>query len=255
MKKIISILIIFTIFSSNTWEVFSEQNFHKSEEKKLEIIVKKQEIKTEKNIEEKEEKNIFQNIPESKQEIVNNFLKRFSKKWYFSQLKKIGYRKNAANRWLASWSKIYFNLDKIDTNEEFKRIMTHEMWHVFDLWYLVSKEHKIVSNFKDWTNKIYADDPSVEFYSLCFSDEKTKNWRCSEKDFSSKYWSTDPFEDFAESFLLYIENNQSFQEMATESKIMQKKYNFIKKYFWKIDSWKYPWQKKWKRVRDLTLAY
>ena len=133
--------------------------------------------------------------------------------------------------------------------------MIHEMWHVFDLWYLKSKEKKIISNFKDWTQKIYADDPSVEFYSFCFKDEFTLNWKCETKDFASKYSKTDVFEDFAESFLLYIENNKSFKEMAVNSEIMEKKYNFFKKYFWEIDSWKYFWQKKWKRVWDLTLAY
>jgi len=257
MKKIISLLIIFTIFSTNSWEVFSEQKFHSSERKEI-LQEQKIEIPSEKKEffqEQKKEKNIFQNVPESKQKIVNNFLEKYNKKWYFSQLEKISYRKKSTNRWLASWTKIYFDFEKIDTNEEFKRVMTHEMWHVFDLWYLKSKEKKIVSNFKDWTNKIYADDPSVEFYSLCFETEKKQNWKCETKDFASKYWQTDPFEDFAESFLLFIENNNSFREMANESKIMQKKYTFIKKYFWKIDSPKYPWQKSWKRVWDLTLAY
>lgn len=248
MKKIISLLIIFTIFSSNSWEIFSEENFHNSEEKKIEIKVEKKEII-------KEEKKIFYNIPESKEKIINNFLEKFSDKNYFSHIEKISYRKNSTNRWLASWTKIYFDFEKIDTSEEFKRVMIHEMWHIFDLWYLKSSEEKIFSNFKDWTKKIYADDPSVEFYSICFSDEYTQNWKCEKQDFVSKYAQTDVFEDFAESFLLFIENNNSFKEMANESKIIKEKYDFFEKYFWKISSKKYPWQISWKRVNDLTLAY
>ena len=142
MKKIISLLIIFTIFSTNSWEVFSEQKFHSSERKEI-LQEQKIEIPSEKKEffqEQKKEKNIFQNVPESKQKIVNNFLEKYNKKWYFSQLEKISYRKKSTNRWLASWTKIYFDFEKIDTNEEFKRVMTHEMWHVFDLWYLKSKE-------------------------------------------------------------------------------------------------------------------
>lgn len=259
MKNIFIFLLAWIITFQVSWTSFSEQNFHDSEAKIFVENVQKSDEMVQNKVEEKIEKNdyekIFHNIPENKQKIIEDFLKKFEDKWYFSHMKKISYRKNSSNRWLASASKIYFDFEKIDTNEEFKRVMIHEMGHIFDLWFLVSKEKKIVSNFKDWTKKIYADNPSVEFYSLCFKNESEQNWKCSDVDFPSKYWQTNPFEDFAESFLLFIENNDSFKKMANESNVMMKKYNFLKKYFWDVKTWTYKWQENFQRVRDLTLAY
>jgi len=259
MKNLILIILMFVIISPNTGDVLSGKNFHNSDVKKNQPEV---EMKAEKNnslniLEKKiiKKNSIFRNIPKTNQLIINNFLDKYSEKKYFSHINKISYRKNSTNRGLASSKNIYFDFKKIDTNKEFKRVMIHEMWHIFDLGYLKSKEKKVLSNFNDWTQKIYADDPSVEFYSLCFKDEYELNWNCKKEDFASKYWQTDVFEDFAESFLLYIENNDSFKLMANESRIMKKKYNFLKKYFWEINTEKYSWQKTGKRVWDLTLAY
>jgi hypothetical protein len=115
--------------------VFSDVNFHNTEEKNVTENIKNfknnKDYKTEEKIEvlviNNDQKNIFQNIPKSKQKILNNFLEKFEDKKYFSHIEKISYRKNSSNRGLASGKKIYFNLDKIDTNEEFKRVMIHEM--------------------------------------------------------------------------------------------------------------------------------
>jgi hypothetical protein len=71
--------------------------------------------------------NIFKNIPETNKKIINNFLEQFSDTNYFSHIKKIAYRENSTNRGLASATKIYFDFEQIDTNEEFKRVMIHEM--------------------------------------------------------------------------------------------------------------------------------
>ena len=253
MKKFLIILLAFFLLAWEIWEVFSQKKIFNTPEKdfyqeKSIILDKKNEKKEDKY------KKIFYNVPNYYQDIIKNFLKKYENKKYFSHIEKISWW-STKNRWLASWTKIYFNFNKIDSKEEFKRVMIHEMGHIFDLWYLKSKEKKIKSNFRDWTKTIYADDPSVEFYSLCFENEYEQNWKCWELDFASKYWQIDPFEDFAESFLLYIENNQSFIEMTKESKIMKKKYDFLKKYFWKINTWKYFWQEEKIRVRDMTLAY
>ena len=276
MKKILSIIAILFIFTSASWEVnlnsklfvnqhFSanisnqienniQNNIQNNVKNNVQNNVQNNNLQKKINQENLKSKIIFKKTPKTNEKIIKKFLEKFKNKNFFLSLKKISWA-SSKNRGLAWASKIYFNFDKIDNNQEFKRVMIHEMWHVFDLWFLNSNEKKIASNFKDWTKTVYADDPSVEFYSLCFSNENTKNWKCKTKDFPSKYWQTDPFEDFAESFLLFIENNSSFKEMWKESNIMQKKYNFIEKYLWKIDSGKYYWQEDKKRVRDMTLAY
>lgn len=194
--------------------------------------------------------NIFANEEEKKS--IEKILNKIPEK-YLKSLEKVKSTTNIKRRWLA-WSRsIYLNFDLVDSDKEFERLLVHEVWHVIDLWYFESKEKKIATNFKDWTKKIYADDPSVEFYSICWENEEKQNWKCSELDFPSKYWKTDVFEDFAESFLLYVKNNDSFKLMTEESEVMKMKYKFFKKYFWKVKSWIYENQKANERVRDLTV--
>ena len=38
---------------------------------------------------------------------------------------------------------------------------------------------------------------------------------------------TDTFEDFAESFNMYLNHNWVFQQMAQETNVLRQKYNFI----------------------------
>jgi len=40
---------------------------------------------------------------------------------------------------------------------------------------------------------------------------------------------TNTFEDFAETFNMYVNHNYVFKQMAKESNILQKKYNFLNK--------------------------
>jgi len=185
---------------------------------------------------------------------IENILSQIPEK-YKKSLEKIKITKNIQRRWLAWAKSMYLNPDMIDSNEEFERVFIHEFWHIVDLWYLKSKEEKITTKFKDWTNDIFADDPSVEFYLLCWETESKQNWECNDLDFASKYWQADVFEDFAESFLLYVKNNASFKIMATESEIMKKKYEFFKKYLWEWKTWIYENQNAFDRVYDLTMEF
>lgn len=198
-------------------------------------------------------KNIDINIPSEYEREIKDIINEFPND-LFASLKKIQYKPDSQRRWLASDKTIYLNFDKIQTQSELRRVFIHELWHIFDLWYLKSKEKKIKTKYKDWSNQIYADDPSIKFYSLCWKTENKQNWECSNEDFVSKYSQSDMFEDFAESFLLYIENNESFKIMAKESDIMEKKYNIIKSYLKFIPTtWAYSSQQNLEREWDLTI--
>ena len=173
----------------------------------------------------------------------------------FGSLTRIKYKPDSLRRGLASDRSIYLNFDKIESKLELKKVLIHEIWHVFDLWHLVSEEKTINSNFKDWSSMIYADDISLMFYSLCWKNEFEQNWECEEKDFASWYSESDPFEDFAETFLLYIVHNGSFVKMMKESDIMQKKYLLMRKYLKTTPkTWEYKYQRENERVWDLTIV-
>lgn len=171
-------------------------------------------------------------------------------------LEKIVNKPDSTKRWLA-WSRsIYLNLSKIQSDEELRRVLIHELWHIIDLWYLKSKKRENPSPFMDWSYVIFNDDPSVSFYSLCWANSTKQNWNCSTKDFVSWYAWTDPFEDFAESWLLYKENNAAFLSLAQESKILKAKYLLLRNFTKTEPKTKaYKNFNKDKREWDLTLAF
>ena len=197
--------------------------------------------------------NINIDVPYENEAFIKSILRSFPAS-YFNSLKKVKAKPDSRRRWLASSKSVYLNFDRMDTEEEVRRVFIHELWHIFDLGHLTSNGNGQRSGFKDWSQDIYTDDKSVLFYSLCWESEYVQNWNCSESDFVSWYASADPFEDFAESFLLYFENNESFRIMANESEVIKAKYNLLTEFLNIVpDTWTYEWQVAMERTWDLTL--
>lgn len=195
---------------------------------------------------------ILIDVPKEYQAQVKMVLKSIPKK-YLRSLQQVKYKPDSNRRWLASYKSIYLNFDKMDSKQEIRRVLIHELWHIFDLWYMVSKTSSKDSNFKDWSSMIYQDDKSVLFYSLCWKNEKELNWQCWDIDFVSWYAKSDPFEDFAESFLLFLENNESFKIMAGESSILREKYELLSSFLNQVpNTWVYNRQLAEERLWDLT---
>lgn len=131
-------------------------------------------------------------------------------------------------RWYAWHHSIIINIkDGMDYNN-FLEVLTHELWHVIDLWFIEWKSHKKSSIFKEFGRENFAeDDDSINFYNLSFLSEKVKKPWIYAKDFVSWYALTNIFEDFAESFNMYVNHNYVFRKMAKESNILQQKYDII----------------------------
>jgi len=130
-------------------------------------------------------------------------------------------------RALAGASSLYLRADLFELPSA-KRVLLHEIGHLVDLGRLRSKTFSQKSAFLDGSTPVFADDPSAQFYAISFLENE--KWRPETKvsDFVSRYAATDPFEDFAESFLFYRENGATFREMAAKNPKLQKKYNFLK---------------------------
>jgi hypothetical protein len=107
-------------------------------------------------------------------------------------------------------------------------VLIHELGHVVDLGGLTSSFFEAPSVFKDGNEPIYEDDVSVRFYSLSWNTENQRKTDAIVQDFAGEYASTDPFEDFAEGFLLYIQHGNEFRKMARHNDVMAQKYNFFK---------------------------
>lgn len=83
-------------------------------------------------------------------------------------------------------------------------------------------------SFTEFNKAVFPiDDPSLLFYKLSRTSEDIRTKDASKKNFCSGYGMTNPFEDFAECFNLYINNQSFFKFIATKDKILAKKYNFI----------------------------
>jgi len=175
---------------------------------------------------------------------------------HLSSLQKIAKPSFASDRRaLASDRSIYLNLDLIKSERELRRVLIHEVGHVLDLGKLKAREKMKASEFKDGSQIIYETDESLDFYRICWESSTQMKVNCQSTDFPSLYAQTDVFEDFAESYLLFVENQQAFKLMAESSAAMQAKYNFFRQIFGdeKIQTGLYQGFQADKRVWDLTL--
>jgi len=186
--------------------------------------------------------------------LLNYLSKSFpdiTKKLYYIKIQK----DKIWRRWYAWHHSLEINLKKWIWYEQFLEVLTHELWHVVDLWLINWKSNIKNQNYTEfWQKSFSIDDKSIIFYKLSWKSEKIKRPYIYAKDFVSGYWLTDIFEDFAESFNMYVNHNTVFRKMAKESNILHKKYLFINN----IMKWKYLQSDKnfnykiWYRPRDST---
>ena len=73
------------------------------------------------------------------------------------------------------------------------------------------------------------DDPSLEYYRLSRDNESTRSYGQTRDDFCSGYGQTNPFEDFAECFNLYMNHHDLFVHIMDRSDTLRRKYTYIKR--------------------------
>ncbi|MEI7510707.1 MAG: hypothetical protein WCJ84_00955 [Candidatus Peregrinibacteria bacterium] len=112
----------------------------------------------------------------------------------------------------------------------FSDVILHEMGHIVDLGGLVGDAESGESAFKDGSQAIYKNDISLLFYSISWTNEKTRKSEVTDFDFVGGYAASDPFEDFAESFLYYIRHGNEFRLLSAKNTLIQEKYNFFKNF-------------------------
>lgn len=136
--------------------------------------------------------------------------------------------KKWSRRGSANWDTITINNWWIQYDNEFFQVVSHEIWHIIDLWWLQWKSTKKSKVFTEFNKEVFSiDDPSIEYYKYSWSSEKVrKNWMTRE-DFCSGYWMSDPFEDFAECHNLYLNHHDYFHHIALVNDTVKNKYNFF----------------------------
>ena len=145
-------------------------------------------------------------------------------------------QKNWSRRGNANRHTVTINLWWMKYDNEFFQVISHEMWHIVDLWWLQwtsKKKHPIFTEFK---KEVFAlDDPSLEYYKYSRASETVRKSWMSKEDFCSWYGMSDPFEDFAECHNLYLNHHDYFRKIAMNNDTVKKKYNFMSNLYW----WKY----------------
>lgn len=143
-------------------------------------------------------------------------------------LKKLEVRNQQnASRGLANSKMIILNTDSISSSDELQAVFTHEMGHVVDLG-MLKPNGRTKSAFWTEGTQVFVGDPSIDFYTLSWTDYNSRKQVAKRGDFISGYAMSSPYEDFAESYVFYRLHGEKFRSIAAESEILQAKYNFIK---------------------------
>lgn len=108
-----------------------------------------------------------------------------------------------------------------------RALVTHECGHIVDLAALVGTPDSGKTAFYDGKQPIYANDPSVSFYSISWTSANQKKKGVRDADFVSGYAKTDVFEDFGESFAFYAFHRQEFARLAQRNPALAAKYNWL----------------------------
>ena len=141
-----------------------------------------------------------------------------------------------STRWSADWNSVSIKLWAVKSYVEYLGLISHEIWHVVDLWVINWYSSEKDPNYTEFWKEVFSvDDPSLWYYSLCWESESVRKSTVTKEDFCSGYGMTDPFEDFAECHNMYLNHNEIFKSRAKENEIMKQKYNFFANLYW----WKY----------------
>lgn len=96
---------------------------------------------------------------------------------------------------------------------EVGKVLVHELGHMVDIYFL--------------TSGVFGTDPSKWFYSISWSEPTVMKANMSSSAFVSGYAATNQYEDFAESFAMYVFHNAAFRARANKQPYLQKKYDFL----------------------------
>lgn len=105
-------------------------------------------------------------------------------------------------------------------------VLVHEVGHVVDTGLLETDTTGTATTYLDRGQIVFDTDPSVPFYSFNWID--SENWLGEKADFVSGYARSNPYEEFAESYAMYVLNGQLFKEYADENPTLRGKYDYLK---------------------------
>jgi hypothetical protein len=120
-------------------------------------------------------------------------------------------------------------LDGSVNDTEFAALFTHECGHVTHGNLLGGLDPK-PSAFKDGKDIFYNDSPAAQFFAISWTTEMVMKSNVAEADFVSGYAKSDAFEDFAETFAMYILHRPALKERAKTNTVIAAKLAWMEMY-------------------------
>ena len=117
-------------------------------------------------------------------------------------------------------------------DQELVGLLLHEgLGHFRDITCLTGTEASGVSTFRDGDAVIFNNDPSISFYKISWTNEKTRRADAQPEDFVTGYpYLSDNFEDLAESVTYYVTQEKNFRTRAAANPILAQKLAWLEQY-------------------------
>ncbi|QQR83829.1 putative zinc-binding metallopeptidase [Candidatus Peregrinibacteria bacterium] len=114
------------------------------------------------------------------------------------------------------------------SQQELIGVLIHEMGHLVDLGLMKERDQSVKSNFMDFDVPVFESDPSLDFYRISWKNEHERKRNATNEDFVSGYSMSNPFEEFAETYVYYVLHQKEFLAQARRSSVLAKKYKYMK---------------------------
>lgn len=115
------------------------------------------------------------------------------------------------------------------TTEELAAVLIHEMGHIVDIGMLVGTNTGLY-DFVDGERPVWSDDLSATFYEISWVSNDEWAEDTAKLSFVSRYADSDPFEDFAESYVYYVLQGDAFRTLSDSNEDIAAKYEFMRDY-------------------------
>ncbi len=112
-------------------------------------------------------------------------------------------------------------------DEEFTGLLIHECAHVIHS-NMPGSPLSGKSAFVDGADPFYNDSPIAAFFSISWTEADVLKREAKKTDFASGYAMSDAFEDFAETFALYVLHRDAFEVRAKTNTAMAAKLEWMK---------------------------
>lgn len=137
-------------------------------------------------------------------------------------------------RGLANYNTIYIRCNIPEP--ELIAVFIHEMGHIVDLSYLISKEENEKTNMGFSQFPVFRFDTSLDYYLLSWKNCSEKASQTVRRNFVSEYAMTNCYEDFAETYAYYLLHQSDFEQIKNDNPVIFSKFYFLRNLVFKQES-------------------